>query len=73
MGFDSDTSVQRYQKRFIALSIPAEELLTSAENYPTTGPYPNSSTFVGASKPMETLVSSVHQAIQQHLTESVAE
>lgn len=73
MGFDSDTSVQRYQKRFIARMATAEEVLTSPENYPTTGPYPNPATFVGGSKPVETLVSSVHQAIQQHLTESVAE
>jgi hypothetical protein len=73
MGFDSETLIQRYQKRFVVAEVSAEEVLTSPEKYPSTGPYPNPATFVGVSKPMETLVSSVHLAIQQHLTESVAE
>jgi hypothetical protein len=73
MGLAPDTTIHRWGKRYNSLLVPANEVLESLEQSSRVGDYPNPATLVGVSDPMQTLVKSVHQAIQQHLTEKAAE
>lgn len=73
MGFDNDTTIIRWGKRYNSRRVPGTSVLESLEEHPSTGVYPNPATVVGISDPMRTVVTSVQQAIQQHLTQDETE
>lgn len=73
MGFDADTTIMRWGRRYSSRRVPGNDVLESLASSSSVGAYPNPATIVGVSDPMRTLVTSVHQAIQQHMTESVEE